>query len=66
MAKGYYTMTPADLGNRRSYYILKKQLDACEATTSVPEATSGVTIAVILPNDCVLKKNLRDKFFEIE
>ena len=59
-----YKVTPPDLKNSKSYELFKKELDIWEITTPVPEEKRGAVIAALLPNDCKLKKDLKDKFFE--
>ena len=59
-----YKVTPPDLRNSKSYELFKKELDIWEITTPVPEEKRGAVIAALLPNDCKLKKDLKDKFFE--
>ena len=53
-----------DLKNSKSYELFKKELEIWEITTPVPEEKRGAVIAALLPNDCLLKKDLKDKFFE--
>ena len=59
-----YKVTPPDLKNSKSYELFKKELVIWEMTTPVPEEKRGAVIAALLPNDCNLKKDLKDKFFE--
>ena len=59
-----YKVTPPDLRNSKSYELFKKELDNWEITTPVPEEKRGAVIAALLPNDCRLKNDLKDKFFE--
>ena len=59
-----YKVTPPDLKQSKSYELFKKELDIWEITTPVPEEKRGAVIAALLPNDCMLKKDLKDKFFE--
>ena len=59
-----YKVTPPDLKASKSYELFKKELDIWEITTPVPEEKRGAVIAALLPNDCKLKKDLKDKFFE--
>ena len=59
-----YKVTPPDLKQSKSYELFKKELDIWEITTPVPEEKQGAVIAALLPNDCMLKKDLKDKFFE--
>ena len=64
LVKMSYKVTPPDLRNSKSYELFKKELDIWEITTPVPEEKRGAVIAALLPNDCKLKKDLKDKFFE--
>ncbi len=59
-----YKVTPPDLKDSKSYDIFKKELEIWEITTPVPDEKKGAVIAGLLPNDCKLKKDLKDKFFE--
>ena len=54
---------PAGL-SRKSYELFKKELDIWEITSPVLEEKRGAVITALLPNDCLLKKDLKDKFFE--
>ena len=59
-----YKIIPPDLAVCKSYEIYKKELAIFEITTDLPKAKLGAVVASRLPNDCALKKNLRDKFYE--
>ena len=59
-----YKVTPPDLKHCKSYEVFKKELEIWELTTPVPEEKKGAVIASLLPNDCKLKKDLKDTFFE--
>ena len=59
-----YKVTPPDLKDSKSYELFLKELKIWEITTPVPEEKQGAVIASLLPNDCKLKKDLKDKFFE--
>ena len=60
---GTYRVEPPDLRTCKSFEIFQKELEVWELTTPVPEQKRGAIIAAGLPNDCKLKKDLRDKFF---
>ena len=57
-------VTPPDLKDSKSYDIFHKELLIWEITTPVPDEKKGAVIVGGLPNDCSLKKDLKDKFFE--
>ena len=57
-----YKVTHPDQRNSKSYELFKKELDIWEITTPVPEEKRGAVIAALLPNDCQLKKDLKDKW----
>ena len=59
-----YKVTPPDLKESKSYEIYLKELLIWEITTPVPDEKKGAVIAGTLPNDCKLKRDLKDKFFE--
>ena len=59
-----YKVSPPDLKEAKSYEIFLKELLIWEITTPVPDEKKGAVIAGGLPNDCKLKKDLKDKFFE--
>ena len=64
MRKMSYKVSPPDLKEAKSYEIFLKELLIWEITTPVPDEKKGAVIAGGLPNDCKLKKDLKDKFFE--
>ena len=65
-----YKVTPPNLKNSKSYELFKKELDIGELRAPVLEEMRGAVIAVLLPNDCKLVKDLKedkhceDKIFE--
>ena len=59
-----YELQSYKVKNSKSYELFKKKLDILEITTPVPEEKQGAVIAALLPNDCKLKRDFKDKFFE--
>ena len=59
-----YKVRSPNLKKSESYELFQKELGIWEITTPVLEEKQGAVITVLLPNDCKLKKDLKDKVFE--
>ena len=60
-----FRVLPPDLKDCKSYEVYRKELAIWETITDIPKEKRGAILAARLPNESHLKKDLKDRFFEI-